>query len=76
MHPSIIVSVTPLPVVPLKVDHLQSELSDQYLQYREERDARRLLIWQLNDMTRSSVKEQRSADKSTGITTSITSLTG
>ncbi|XP_031590143.1 translin-associated factor X-interacting protein 1 isoform X1 [Oreochromis aureus] len=47
------------------VDHLQSELSDQYLQYREERDARRLLIWQLNDMTKSTVKEERSADKST-----------
>lgn len=45
------------------VDHLQSELSDQYLQYRKERDARRLLIWQLNDMTKSTVKEERSADK-------------
>ncbi|XP_028264106.1 translin-associated factor X-interacting protein 1 isoform X2 [Parambassis ranga] len=39
------------------VDHLQSELSKQYLQSREERDARKLLIWQLNDLTRGSVKE-------------------
>ncbi|XP_075962645.1 translin-associated factor X-interacting protein 1 [Anarhichas minor] len=38
------------------VDRLQSELSNQYLQYREERDARQLLIWQLNDVTRGSVK--------------------
>ncbi|KAG8012954.1 Nuclear transport factor 2 [Nibea albiflora] len=42
---------------------MQSELSDQYLQYREERDARRLLIWQLSDRTRGSAKEEESADE-------------
>ncbi|XP_039663436.1 translin-associated factor X-interacting protein 1 isoform X1 [Perca fluviatilis] len=44
------------------VDRLQSQLSQQYLQYREERDARKLLIWQLNDLTRGSVKEEHPAD--------------
>ncbi|XP_034541673.1 translin-associated factor X-interacting protein 1 isoform X2 [Notolabrus celidotus] len=47
------------------VDHLQAEVAHQYLQYREERDARKLLIWQLNDLTRGSVKEQNPADRST-----------
>ncbi|XP_042351356.1 translin-associated factor X-interacting protein 1 [Plectropomus leopardus] len=47
------------------VDHLQSELSNQYLQYREERDARKLLIWQLNDLRRGSVKEEHPADENT-----------
>ncbi|XP_042267468.1 translin-associated factor X-interacting protein 1 isoform X2 [Thunnus maccoyii] len=47
------------------VDHLQSELSNQYLQYREERDARKMLIWQLNNLTRCSVKEEHSADERT-----------
>ncbi|XP_054476027.1 translin-associated factor X-interacting protein 1 isoform X2 [Anoplopoma fimbria] len=47
------------------VDHLQSELSNQYLQYRDERDARQLLIWQLNDLTRGSVKEEHPADENT-----------
>ncbi|KAM7413954.1 hypothetical protein PAMA_018988 [Pampus argenteus] len=47
------------------VDHLQSELSTQYLQYREERDARKLLIWQLNDLTRCPVKEEHLADERT-----------
>ncbi|KAK5867894.1 hypothetical protein PBY51_012350 [Eleginops maclovinus] len=45
------------------VERLQSELSAQYLQYREERDARQLLIWQLNDLTRGSVKEEHPADE-------------
>ncbi|XP_035858616.1 translin-associated factor X-interacting protein 1 isoform X3 [Sander lucioperca] len=44
------------------VDCLQSQLSQQYLQYREERDARKLLIWKLNDLTRGSVKEEHPAD--------------
>lgn len=48
---------TPLFSIPFQVDHLQSELSKQYLQYREERDARKLLIWQLNELKRVSVKE-------------------
>ncbi|XP_069580758.1 translin-associated factor X-interacting protein 1 [Brachyistius frenatus] len=43
------------------VEHLQSELNQQYLQYREERDARKLLIWQLNDLTRGSVETQHPA---------------
>ncbi|XP_030280708.1 translin-associated factor X-interacting protein 1 isoform X2 [Sparus aurata] len=47
------------------VDRLQSELSSQYLQYREERDARKLLIWQLSDLTRGPGKEERSADPCT-----------
>eukprot|EP00064_Thunnus_orientalis_P007298 superscaffoldBa00000800_g7318 len=47
------------------VDHLQSELSNQYLQYREERDARKMLIWQLNNLSRCSVKEEHSADERT-----------
>ncbi|XP_044049204.1 translin-associated factor X-interacting protein 1 isoform X2 [Siniperca chuatsi] len=45
------------------MDCLQSELSNQYLQYREERDARKLLIWQLNDLTRD--KEEHPADENT-----------
>lgn len=45
------------------VDHLQSELSNQYLQYREECDARKLLLWQLNDLTRCSVKEGQFEDE-------------
>ncbi|CAK6973211.1 translin-associated factor X-interacting protein 1 isoform X2 [Scomber scombrus] len=47
------------------VDHLKSELSNQYMQYREERDARKLLIWQLNDLTRCSVKEELPVDERT-----------
>ncbi|KAM8751090.1 translin-associated factor X-interacting protein 1 isoform 2-T2 [Acanthopagrus schlegelii] len=47
------------------VDRLQSELSNQYMQYREERDARKLLIWQLSDLTRGPEKEERSADQRT-----------
>ncbi|KAM7396216.1 hypothetical protein PAMP_019273 [Pampus punctatissimus] len=47
------------------VDHLQSELSNQYLQYREERDARKVLIWQLNDLTKCSGKEEHPADERT-----------
>nr|XP_046249797.1 translin-associated factor X-interacting protein 1 isoform X2 [Scatophagus argus] len=45
------------------VDRLQSELSSQYLLYREEHDARKLLIWQLNDLTRGSVKEEHPPDE-------------
>ncbi|XP_062419101.1 translin-associated factor X-interacting protein 1 isoform X2 [Pungitius pungitius] len=48
------------------VDRLQSELSNQYLQYREERDARQLLICQLNHLTRGSVKGDHPSDESTG----------
>ncbi|XP_026220629.1 translin-associated factor X-interacting protein 1 isoform X2 [Anabas testudineus] len=47
------------------VDHLQSELSKQYLQYREEHDARKLLIWQLSDQTKDSVKEEHAAYEDT-----------
>ncbi|XP_068458587.1 translin-associated factor X-interacting protein 1 [Clinocottus analis] len=47
------------------VDRLQSELSNQYLQYREERDARQLLIWQLNDFRKSSVKGERPTNENT-----------
>ncbi|XP_072241401.1 translin-associated factor X-interacting protein 1 [Leuresthes tenuis] len=47
------------------VDHLQSELSNQYLQYREERDARKLLIWQLSDLTGGSAMRDRPADENT-----------
>nr|XP_020499920.1 translin-associated factor X-interacting protein 1 isoform X1 [Labrus bergylta] len=48
------------------VDHLQAEVSNQYVQYREEGDARKLLIWQLNDLTGGSVKEDP-ADQKTEI---------
>ncbi|KAK5619828.1 hypothetical protein CRENBAI_006785, partial [Crenichthys baileyi] len=34
----------------IKVDRLQSELFNLYLQFRKERDACRLLIWQLNEL--------------------------
>ncbi|KAF3854406.1 hypothetical protein F7725_022461 [Dissostichus mawsoni] len=44
------------------VERLQSDLSAQYLQYREQRDARQLLIWQINDLTRGSVEEEHPAD--------------
>ncbi|GAA6221259.1 translin-associated factor X-interacting protein 1 isoform X2 [Lates japonicus] len=47
------------------VERLQCELSNQYLQYREERDARKLLIWQLSDLTRASVKEEHPAGENT-----------
>lgn len=53
------------------MDHLQSELSKQYLQYREERDARKLLIWQLSDETRGSVKEEHAAYEDAGRATII-----
>nr|XP_020459929.1 translin-associated factor X-interacting protein 1 isoform X2 [Monopterus albus] len=43
------------------VDHLQSELSNQYVKYRYECEARKLLIWQLNEQTRGSAKEEHSA---------------
>ncbi|MED6279133.1 hypothetical protein CHARACLAT_031439, partial [Characodon lateralis] len=44
------------------VDHLQSELSNLYLQFRKERDARRLLIWQLNELKGGSVKTEIPAE--------------
>ncbi|KAK2918197.1 translin-associated factor X-interacting protein 1 isoform X2 [Channa argus] len=47
------------------VDHLQSELSKQYLQYREEFDARKLLIWQLNEQKGSSVNEEQATHENT-----------
>ncbi|XP_050929155.1 translin-associated factor X-interacting protein 1 isoform X2 [Lates calcarifer] len=47
------------------VERLQCELSNQYLQYREERDARKLLIWHLSDLTRASVKEEHPAGENT-----------
>uniref|UniRef100_A0A3Q3M775 Translin-associated factor X interacting protein 1 n=1 Tax=Mastacembelus armatus TaxID=205130 RepID=A0A3Q3M775_9TELE len=47
------------------VAHLQSELSSQYIQYREERDARRLLMWQLSDHTKGHVKKEDSAGEYT-----------
>ncbi|XP_028304116.1 translin-associated factor X-interacting protein 1 [Gouania willdenowi] len=40
------------------VDHLQSELGKQYVQYKEECDARKMLIWQLNDLMKCSGKEE------------------
>ncbi|KAG7521923.1 hypothetical protein JOB18_009736 [Solea senegalensis] len=43
------------------VEHVQRELSKQYLRYREERDARRLLIGQLSDLTRATVKTETPA---------------
>ncbi|XP_070686679.1 translin-associated factor X-interacting protein 1 [Pempheris klunzingeri] len=47
------------------VDRLRSDLSSQYLLYREERDARMLLIWQLNDRTRGLGKEEHPTDGNT-----------
>uniref|UniRef100_A0A8C7XFH2 Translin-associated factor X-interacting protein 1 N-terminal domain-containing protein n=1 Tax=Oryzias sinensis TaxID=183150 RepID=A0A8C7XFH2_9TELE len=47
------------------VDHLQSQLSQQYLQYREEHDARQLLIRQLNDLTGAPVTNTRPAVQNT-----------
>ncbi|KAM9753244.1 translin-associated factor X-interacting protein 1 isoform 1-T2 [Menidia menidia] len=47
------------------VDHLQAELSNQYLQYREERDARRLLIGQLNVLTEACVVQDPPAQEDT-----------
>nr|XP_040018664.1 translin-associated factor X-interacting protein 1 isoform X4 [Gasterosteus aculeatus aculeatus] len=49
------------------VDRLRSELSNQYLQYREERDARQLLICQLNHLTRGSVNGDRPSDENTEV---------
>ncbi|KAM3610008.1 uncharacterized protein V6R79_023803 [Siganus canaliculatus] len=48
------------------VDRLQSDLSNQYLLYREERDARKLLIRQLNDLTEGSGREEHTGDENTG----------
>lgn len=59
-------SPTPQSSISFQVDRLQSDLSNQYLQYRDERDARKLLIWQLNNLNRSSVKEVNPADENTG----------
>ncbi|XP_070828897.1 translin-associated factor X-interacting protein 1 isoform X1 [Chaetodon trifascialis] len=50
------------------VDRLQYELSQQYLQYREERDARKLLLWQLNDPSKGSVKDEHPVDGNKGET--------
>lgn len=61
-----IVSVTPLSSALSQVERLQSDLSAQYLQYREQRDARQLLIWQINDLTRGSVEEEHPADGNSG----------
>ncbi|XP_041853039.1 translin-associated factor X-interacting protein 1 isoform X2 [Melanotaenia boesemani] len=47
------------------VDHLQSELANQYLQYRKECDARKLLIWQLNDLLKDSETREHPADENT-----------
>ncbi|XP_039988287.1 translin-associated factor X-interacting protein 1 isoform X2 [Xiphias gladius] len=47
------------------VEHLQYELSNQYVKYREERDARKLMIWQLSDLKRASLKEVHPANKNT-----------
>uniref|UniRef100_A0A8C6SMU5 Translin-associated factor X-interacting protein 1 N-terminal domain-containing protein n=1 Tax=Neogobius melanostomus TaxID=47308 RepID=A0A8C6SMU5_9GOBI len=46
------------------VNRLQSELSNLYLQYRDECDARRLLIYQLNDLTPCTVKNEQSQKNS------------
>lgn len=49
------------------VNHLQSELSSLYLQYRDECDARKLLIYQLNELkdhTSCFVKNEQSEKKS------------
>ncbi|XP_076589247.1 translin-associated factor X-interacting protein 1 isoform X2 [Chaetodon auriga] len=48
------------------VDRLQYELSHQYLQYREERDARKLLLWQLSDLSKGSVKDEHPVDENKG----------
>ncbi|XP_016888367.2 translin-associated factor X-interacting protein 1 isoform X2 [Cynoglossus semilaevis] len=40
------------------LEHMQYELSNQYLLFREERDARKLLIEQLSDVTHTSVKKE------------------
>ncbi|KAK2841880.1 hypothetical protein Q5P01_012080 [Channa striata] len=47
------------------VNHLQSALSQQYLQYRDECDARQLLIWQLNEQKDLFVKGEQAAHDNT-----------
>ncbi|XP_068169074.1 translin-associated factor X-interacting protein 1 isoform X1 [Antennarius striatus] len=44
------------------VDRLQAELTEQYLLYREECDARKLLIWQLNEERTGLVKKEHTAE--------------
>lgn len=61
-----LVSPTTLTSAPLQVHRLQSELSQQYLLYREERDARKLLIQRLNDLRGGSKKEEHPAAERTG----------
>ncbi|MEQ2275862.1 hypothetical protein XENORESO_009853 [Xenotaenia resolanae] len=56
------------------VDHLQSELSNLYLQFRKERDARRLLIWQLNELKGGSVKTEIPAEGNRGRAAPVRSL--
>lgn len=52
--------------IPLQVEHLRSEVSQQYLLYREERDARKLLIRQLNDLKGLSLAEEPAGEVETG----------
>lgn len=53
------------PLSPLQINRLQSDLSQQYLLYRQERDARKLLIWQLNDLTGGLAKKKHPANQDT-----------
>ncbi|KAM8860432.1 translin-associated factor X-interacting protein 1 isoform 1-T3 [Synchiropus picturatus] len=46
------------------VERLQSDLSSQYLKYREERDARQMLIRQLKHLTAPPVRVEPPADDS------------
>lgn len=56
------------------MEHLQSELSQQYLLYREERDARKLLIRQLNDLTGRSAMGEQTEEENMGRSGSISEL--
>lgn len=57
--------------ISLQVEHLQSEVSQQYLLYREERDARKLLIRQLNDLKGRSLTEEHTGEVKMGRSGSI-----
>lgn len=62
------------PLSPLQINRLQSDLSQQYLLYREERDARKLLIWQLNDLTGGLTKKKHPANQNTSRAATISYL--
>lgn len=66
MYFSSICPLSALTGISLQVEHLQREVSQQYLLYRDERDARKLLIRHLNDLKGLSLTEEHAGDEKLG----------